>query len=218
MFELNLASLPNYVLYLDGVQLSYIKVFVHIFSLWHSQKPCFITNGEFAKRTNLHRDTVINAIQFFEKHNVLKRIQKGTRRYLVQITRAVEIENEPVDNSPNDSTKVVQESELDQGGVGDRPPQGSELDHHNNKINNKYKKSSYMEKIKKETEPENTGEVDQKERKIVNERRHGFADSMDQMACEQRHIEQHEAIKQQEIKRTRMPDSLRQMIRRIKVL
>jgi hypothetical protein len=144
MFELNLASLPNYVLYLEGVQLSYIKVFVHIFNLWHSHKPCFITNAEFAKRTDLHRDTVINAIQFFEKHNILKRVQKGNKRYLVQVTRAVEVEAQPVDNFTNVSTNINKGSELDQGGVGVRPPKGSELDHHNNKINNKYKKSSLL--------------------------------------------------------------------------
>jgi len=141
MFELNLASLPNYVLYLEGVQLSYIKVFVHIFNLWYSNKPCYITNAEFAKRTELHRDTVINAIQFFEKHNILKRVQKGTKRYLVQAPRAIETESQPVDNSPNNSTNSDQESELDHGGVGVRPFKGSELDHHNNKYNNKYKKS-----------------------------------------------------------------------------
>lgn len=148
MFELNLASLPNHILYLEGVQLSYIKVYVQIFNLWQSHKPCFITNAEFAKRTNLHRDTVINAIQFFEKHNVLKRVQKGTKRYLVQVSNAIETESKAVDKSPINSTNDDQGSELDRQGVGVRPPKGSELDHHNNKNNIKKNKSSYLRTAK----------------------------------------------------------------------
>lgn len=53
--------------------------------------------------------------------------------------------------------------------------------------------------------------------KAVNEKRHDFADSMDQMAREDRNIEQHEAIKQAEMKPSQMPDSLRQMIRQLKI-
>lgn len=202
MFELNLASLPNYILYLEGIQLSYVKVFVQIFNLWYSNKPCFITNAEFAKRTDLHRDTVINAIQFFEKHNVLKRVQKGTKRYLVQVTRSIETESEAVDKSEENCTNIAMGSELDQGGVGVRPPQGSELDHHNNKYNNKYKKSFCNDQKENRTK---------QDFKYENRQKHEFADSMDKMASEKRHIEDHE-----EIKRAPMPDNLRQLIKSIK--
>lgn len=143
MFELNLASLPNHILYLEGVQLSYIKVYVHIFNLWHSNKPCFISNPEFCKRTGLHRDTVINALQFFEKHKLLKRVQKGNRRYLVQCTNVIETETEEEKKPQNDCTNIGNPSELDHPPVGVRPPHPSELDHHNNKYNNKIEKSFF---------------------------------------------------------------------------
>lgn len=187
-FELNLASLPNHILYLAGVQLSYIKVYVHVFNLWHAQKPCFLSNAEFVRRTNLNRDTVINALQFFEKHGILKRVQKGTKRYLVQPTHVIEIEasDESVDNSSSVSTKIDKPSELDHPPVGVRPPQGSELDHHNNKINNKYKKSSCEKSESKTKAPTD------------NSKKHEFADSMNQMASEKRHIQEHEERKKVE--------------------
>jgi len=142
-FELNLASLPNYIFYLEGVQLSYIKVYVHIFNLWYSNKPCFIGNKEFCNRTGLHKDTVINAITFFEKNGELKRVYKGKRRYLVQKVRAIEMEEDDVDNSPTNRSENDHGSELDRSTVGVRPSHESELDRYsNNKDNNKYKKSS----------------------------------------------------------------------------
>ncbi len=140
-FELNIAVLPNSVLYLDGCQLSYIKVYVHIFNLWNSNKPCFITNDEFCKRTKLHKDTVIGAITFFEKHGVLKRVQKGRRRFLVQTAQYIETDSEPVDNSEINSSNNNHGSELDLQRVGVRPSEGSELDRNNIKYNNKANKS-----------------------------------------------------------------------------
>ena len=157
MFELNLASLPNHILYLEGVQLSYIKVFVHIFNLWQSDKPCYISNPEFCKRTGLHKDTINNALQFFEKHNIFKRVQKGTRRYLLQTPRVVEIDNDVVDNSPKNSTKNSQESELDLSAVGVRPTKHTELDLHNIKTNTKLNKSFCSSNDKKiNNEPKQT--------------------------------------------------------------
>jgi hypothetical protein len=175
MFELNLASLPNHVLYLEGVQLSYIKVYVHIFNLWQSSKPCFISNSEFAKRTGLHRDTVVNAIQFFERNNVLKRVQKGNKRYLVQVMPDIETEDS-VDNLPKNSANNDHPSELDQGGVGVRPPHQSELDHHNNKLNTKYKKSSCASH-----ENQKPKTVDNQ--KFENEKRHAYADKKNEVHC-----------------------------------
>lgn len=141
MFELNLASLPNHILYLEGVQLSYIKVFVHIFNLWQAEKPCFLSNPELVKRTNLHIDTVKSALQFFEKNNVFKRVQKGNKRYIVQTPKAVEIENETVDNSTINCTNIARGAELDPPLGGVRPPPQAELDPHNIKTNTKLNKS-----------------------------------------------------------------------------
>lgn len=192
MFELNLASLPNHILYLEGVQLSYIKVFVHIFNLWQSDKPCYISNPEFCKRTRLHIDTVKAALQFFEKNNVFKRVQKGSKRYLVQSPRAVEIEDEAVDKVAVNSTNIdtVGEDRPPKGGKID-PPNQAELDPHNIKTNNKYKKSF----------------CSAKEQKKDNQKKHDFANNMDQMANEKKHIEENTKLK-----RTKMPDYLKAIV------
>lgn len=168
MFELNLATLPNSILYIDGMQLSYVKVYVHIFNLWHSDNPCFISNTEFAKRTGLHPDTVRTAIQFFEKNGILKRVQKGNKRYLIQVTRFIETIDEPVDNSEKKCSNIDMGAELDPPGCGAGPPLGAELDPHNNKLNTKYKKSSSASlQIQKQKLVDN--------RKIDNEKKHDFA-------------------------------------------
>lgn len=189
MFELNIATIPNSILYLEGVQLSYIKVYVHIFNLWHSNKPCYISNAEFAKRTGLHRDTVINAIQFFEKNNVLKRVQKGNKRYLIQRTTPIEVEGDPVDNSQKNCTNIAKGSELDRGGSELDPPHQSELDHHNNKINNKRLNKSFCVNDKKQNSTTNNQSVynetgyakrihpDEIRIKQLNERKHSWSDT-----------------------------------------
>ena len=135
MFELNLASLPNHILYLKGVQLSYIKVFVHIFNLWQSDKPCYIKNTEFCRRTGLCRETVSNAITFFETNKILKRITKRGKRYLIQIAATIEISSE------EECSNNAKGAELDHKGCGVRPHKGAELDHlyirKNKEVNNK---------------------------------------------------------------------------------
>lgn len=178
MFELNLATLPNHILYLEGVQLSYIKVFVQIFNFWHSQKPCYLSNKQLIERTGLHRTTIIDAISFFEQQNVLKRVQKGSKRYLVQTAKVVECENEPVDNSAKNSLNNAQESELGYGGVGDRLRGGSELGYtYNNKYNNKDNKSFCLsDEQKKSTPVDNIKEQ--------NKIKHSWADKSKQKAVD----------------------------------
>jgi len=143
MFELNLASLPNSILYLEGVQLSYIKVYVHIFNLWHSDKLCFVSNAEFCRRTGLDRATVIRAINFFEEKGVLIRKMKGTKRYLMQPIKAIETETEFVDNLKQNCSNDAQGSQLGDGGVAQLRREGSQLGDHNNKLNTKLNKSFY---------------------------------------------------------------------------
>ena|SRR3990167_2279543 len=156
MFELNLASLPNRILYLEGVQLSYIKVYVQIFNLWYSDKPCFISTPEFMRRTNLSERTVFEALAFFEKMGEIKRVQKGGKRYIVQPVCAIESDPETVDNSKPKRSTNDQGCEIAQGGVRDSSDQGCEIAQYNNKYNNKHNKSfstSYEQKKNNKQEP-----------------------------------------------------------------
>src|SRR3990167_2002898 len=68
-------------------------------------------------------------------------------------------------------------------------------------------KSFYNDEQKKHKAEKPTGtEIDPVAQRIENTKRHDFADSMDRMASEQRHIERHE-----EIKRTKMPDEIKKL-------
>jgi hypothetical protein len=153
-FELNLAIIPNRIYYLEGVQLSYIKIYVHIFNLWHSNRPCFIGVDEFVERTQLAKSTVYEALLYFEKMNEIKRVSKGRKKYILQPTRFIETEEMPVDKPAENRTKNNLHSEMadDNSELADKNSANSE---HNNKYNNKYKKSSCLTDEQKKRKAEN---------------------------------------------------------------
>lgn len=112
-YKPNLVIFPYRILYLEGVQLSYIKVYEIIFHLWHGNKSCFISNPEFCRRTGLADSTIREAITFFITHNEIKRVFKGRKRYLLQPILAVEVENtEAVDNSAANSSNSGHPAEI----------------------------------------------------------------------------------------------------------
>ncbi len=153
-FELNLAIIPNRIYYLEGVQLSYIKIYVHIFNLWHSNRPCFIGVDEFVERTQLAKSTVYEALLYFEKMNEIKRVSKGRKKYILQPTRFIETEEMPVDKSAENRAKNNLHSEMadDNSELADKNSANSE---HNNKYNNKNKSfclSDEQKKLKAENE------------------------------------------------------------------
>jgi hypothetical protein len=144
MFELNLAIIPNRIYYLEGIQLSYIKIYVHIFNLWHSDKPCYIGTPEFMERTQLSERTVFEALAYLEKMGEIKRVQKGRKRYIVQPVRVLEVESEIVDKSVPDSTNSGHGCEIAHARVRAGSGQGCELAQYNNKINKETNKSFYL--------------------------------------------------------------------------
>ena len=166
-FELNLAIIPNRIYYLEGVQLSFIKIYVHIFNLWHSNKPCFIGVKEFMQRTGLKKTAVYDALNYFEKMGEIKRITKGTKRYIVQPTKSIETEIDDVDNLLESSANNDQVSAIAEkvSVIAENLSANAE---HNNKYNNKYNKSFCPtdEKRSKEKEP----------KKIENEKNHDWAE------------------------------------------
>ena len=142
-FELNLAIIPNRIYYLEGVQLSYIKIYVHIFNLWHSDNLCFIGVPEFIERTKLSKTTVYEALAYFEKIGEIKRVKKGTKTFILQPVKAIETDESPVDKSAPISTNSVQHSVIAER-VSALAENNSAKSDYNNKYNNKYNKSSYM--------------------------------------------------------------------------
>ena len=114
-YKPSLIVFPYRILYLVGLQLSYLKVYEIIFHLWHQDLPCFISNPEFCRRTGLADSTVREALAFFEEKGEFKRVYKGRRRYIVQPVRVVEVDSdiaEPVHKSPIDSAKTGHAAEI----------------------------------------------------------------------------------------------------------
>lgn len=141
------AVIPYRFFYLDGIQLSYLKVYLEIFHLWQANKPCFISNREFCKRTGLSDRTVFEALNYFEKMGELKRITKNFKRYIVQPERTIEIqENEEKNSSESNSSNSEHPCEIAHPPLRDSsPPPCANSQHNNNKnINIKNNKSSYV--------------------------------------------------------------------------
>ncbi len=108
----SLIVFPHKILYLDGLQLSYLKVYEIIFHLWHSARPCFISNPEFCKRTGLAESTIREALAFFESKGEIQRVFKGRKRFIVQPVREIETSCELVDKSPQNSSKSDHPAEI----------------------------------------------------------------------------------------------------------
>ena len=80
---------PRHILELPDLTFSYLKVFETIFQFWNKDQPCFLSNPCIQERTGVCNNMVKSALNYFENKGLLKRVQKGTKRYLVQPVRAV---------------------------------------------------------------------------------------------------------------------------------
>ena len=176
-FELNLAIIPNRIYYLEGVQLSYIKIYVHIFNLWHSNKPCFIGIKEFMQRTGLKKTAVYDALNFFEKMGEIKRVTKGNKRYILQPVKAIETEIEDIDELPESRSNNDQDSAVAEkvSAIAENLSANAE---HNNKYNNKYNKSfcASPEKAKIKSEKTTGWNQPMASQKDENAKKHDWAD------------------------------------------
>lgn len=135
---------PSRILELPDLQLSYLKVYETIFQFWNHGKQCYLKNEVIMERTGIKSpSTIKDAFLYFEKHNELKRVFKGARRYLIQPELKIEIEKDPVDNFKEDSSKKSQVAELAAPGSRVSGPQVAELAAHNKKkVNKEIKKES----------------------------------------------------------------------------
>lgn len=92
-YEETFYIIPRHIRKLEGITLTFLDFFETIFQFWNKGKSCFLSNALIKKRTGIQSDSRINmAFQFFEKHNVLRRVYKKGRRYIEPILCDVEIE------------------------------------------------------------------------------------------------------------------------------
>jgi len=83
---------PSYILDLPGLTLGFLRVYETIFQFWNKNLAFYMSNGELAKRSGIELRQVQYALDFFEKHRELTRVQKGSRRYLSRPERFIEID------------------------------------------------------------------------------------------------------------------------------
>lgn len=90
--------IPRHIRQLEGITLTFLDFFETIFQFWNKGKTCFLSNAVIKQRTGIKSDSrIVEAFQFFEKHNVMKRIFKNNKRYIVPALNPVEIENNTSD-------------------------------------------------------------------------------------------------------------------------
>ena len=186
----SLVVIPYRILYLEGVQLSYIKVYEHIFHLWNQRKQCFISNPEFCRRTGLGISTVQEALAFFEEKGELKRTFKGRRRFLIQPELSIEI-------GQNDSAN---DEHAPEPADGSHPSQQMVA----TRDSRPYKDIRFTKLIGTNLKATKGKAVDKI--KTENKVKHDFADSMDMMGRESEHIKQNERFK-----KSKMPDNLKEL-------
>lgn len=172
--------IPYRIFELPKVTFAFLKIYETIFQFWNHGCECYLTNEMIQQRTGISSpSTLSDAFVFFEKHGELKRTLKKGTRYLIQPQQKIK-----------DKTSVDKGLATARGGSRSSESKGLATARHNKKNSNtkNINKSSY------------------KKNKKENAKRHEFADSMDQVANEKKHIEENEKVKY-----APMPENVRQL-------
>jgi len=134
---------PYHIRKLPGMTLALLDFYETIFEFWNNGAQCVLKNETIMERTGIKSiSTIQEAFQYFEKHNVMKRVVKGRQRFIVQVlnvkTDSDDLEkDEPVDNSENNSSKSDQGIAPAIGRYRPSDRQGiAPAIHNNNNINN----------------------------------------------------------------------------------
>lgn len=102
-FEKVWYTIPYHIRKLPGMSLALLDFYETIFEFWNNGQQCFLSNKLLMERTGIKSiNTIHGAFQFFESNNVMKRVIKNNKRYVIQVLRAeTECEiGEAVDKSP----------------------------------------------------------------------------------------------------------------------
>jgi len=84
-YEQTFFIVPSRILDLPNITLQLVRFYETIFQFWNKGKNCFLSNELIKERTGMKSDsTVSDAFQYFEENKEMKRIYKGSKRYIVQ--------------------------------------------------------------------------------------------------------------------------------------
>jgi len=96
-----LFSVPRHITELPDITWAYIRIYETIFQFLCRGKSCYLSTKMIMERTGIASEgSVRGALIYFEKHNVLKRVIRGKRRF-IELTLSIEEDDEPVDNTPD---------------------------------------------------------------------------------------------------------------------
>lgn len=104
---------PSYILDLPGMTLGFLRVYEAIFQFWNHNKSCFLSEKTICEKSNLKRTQIYEALAFFERHNEVKRVRKGMKRFLIRPEKIIEtdcIDIIPKSAPPDISTTISQTS------------------------------------------------------------------------------------------------------------
>jgi hypothetical protein len=185
-FKQNWFVVPNRIMQLEGLTLQLLRFYETIFQFWNNGENCYLTNGALMVRSGMKsKSSVDEAFLFFERHGELSRTTRNGKRYLEQPQKLLEIQADEKSSTHSPQRAApTRHSEC--------PPLATARHNNNNLKSNNLNKSF----------------CDLKAKKAQNEVKHEFAQSMNQMASEQRHIDKHE-----QIKKTAMPQEIRDKLR-----
>lgn len=88
---------PSRIRRLPGITLAFLDIYETVFQFLNKGKTCFLTNKTISDRTGHKIRCIQNALAFFEKHQELKRVQHGSKYYIVQPERKIETEARPME-------------------------------------------------------------------------------------------------------------------------
>lgn len=182
---------PSRIMNLPGLTISYLKVYEAIFQFWNHGKNCFLSDKAIIEKTNLSERCVRDAYIFFESAKELKREKRGLKRYLIQPTLFCETDSDPVDNSPIGCTNSVNTGTslpVDRHKLAGTT--GTDVPHNKNKFNTMNLSKSFCSS---------------EEQKKNNEKKHHFAEAKNEKAS---------IAKNETFKKARMPDNLRQQMKK----
>ncbi len=151
---------PSRILNLPNITLAQLRVYETIFQFINHDKPCFLSNQMIKERTGISSYSTINeAFHFFELHGELKRVLKNGKRYFVQPSRHISVENDqPVDKPIAPPIPPYRHT--------DTPPIGTPI-HNINNINSKNINKSFCKEDERKKNNEKKHEWVEKPKPIL---------------------------------------------------
>lgn len=150
--------IPARIWNLPNITIQQLRFYEKIFQFWNCGRECFINNQTLKDSTGMISDSSISdAFQYFESHGEMRRVVRNNKRYILPKSPLLvqeKEEDQPVDNSDENSTNNSQGLAPARG--GSRPSEGGGLaaarhNNNNNNINNlnkSFRSSTEQQKTK----------------------------------------------------------------------